>query len=73
MFNSVGSFPEGQVPISRGSAGTSPGGGCLERSACQWHTARTLESGSVILEMKDGACKPIGEEVYYGPMTESGV
>ena len=26
-----------------------------------WHTLRSLESGTVILEMKDGAYEPIGE------------
>ena len=30
--------------------------------AGQWHTIRALESGSVILEMKDGAYVPIGPE-----------
>ena len=28
----------------------------------QWHTVRSLESGSVILEMKEGAYEPIGPE-----------
>ena len=28
----------------------------------QWHTARALESGTVILECKDGAYEPIGPE-----------
>lgn len=28
----------------------------------QWHTVRALESGTVIMEMKDGAYEPIGEE-----------
>ena len=28
----------------------------------QWHTLRALESGTVILEMKDGAYEPIGAE-----------
>ena len=28
----------------------------------QWHTLRALESGTVILEMKDGAYEPIGPE-----------
>lgn len=28
----------------------------------QWHTIRALESGSVILECKDGAYEPIGKE-----------
>jgi cupin fold WbuC family metalloprotein len=27
----------------------------------QWHTLRALESGTVILEMKDGAYEPIQE------------
>ena len=34
----------------------------LNIPAGQWHTVRALESGSVILEMKDGAYEPIGEE-----------
>jgi cupin fold WbuC family metalloprotein len=28
----------------------------------QWHTVRVLESGTVIMEVKDGAYEPIGEE-----------
>lgn len=28
----------------------------------QWHTAEALESGTVIIEMKDGPYKPIGPE-----------
>ena len=31
----------------------------LNIPAGQWHTLRTLESGTVILEMKDGAYEPI--------------
>lgn len=30
--------------------------------AGQWHTVRALESGSVILEMKDGGYEPTGPE-----------
>lgn len=42
----------------------SPGGQvvALNIPAGQWHTVRALESGSVILEMKDGPYEPIGEE-----------
>ena len=28
----------------------------------QWHTVRALESGTVILECKDGAYEPLGDE-----------
>ena len=28
----------------------------------QWHTAEALETGTVILEMKDGPYEPLGEE-----------
>lgn len=28
----------------------------------QWHTARSLESGTVIMESKDGAYEPLGPE-----------
>ena len=31
----------------------------LNIPAGQWHTVRTLESGSVILEMKEGAYEPL--------------
>lgn len=31
-------------------------------SAGQWHTVRALESGSVLLEMKDGKYEPLGPE-----------
>ena len=34
----------------------------LNIPAGQWHTLRALESGTVILEMKDGAYVPIGPE-----------
>lgn len=33
----------------------------LNIPAGQWHTLRALESGTVILEMKDGGYEPIGE------------
>ena len=41
-----------------------PGGQvvALNIPAGQWHTVRALESGSVILEMKNGAYEPIGPE-----------
>lgn len=41
-----------------------PGGSvvALNIPAGQWHTLRALESGTVILEMKDGAYEPIGPE-----------
>lgn len=41
-----------------------PGGPvvALNIPAGQWHTLRALESGTVILEMKDGAYEPIGPE-----------
>ena len=28
---------------------------------CQWHTVRSLESGTVILEVKDGPYKPLSD------------
>ena len=34
----------------------------LNIPAGQWHTVQALESGSVILEMKDGAYEPLGPE-----------
>ena len=40
----------------------SPGGPICDLNipAGTWHTLRSLESGTVILEMKDGAYEPIG-------------
>jgi cupin fold WbuC family metalloprotein len=42
----------------------SPGGSCLALNipAGQWHTVRALESGTVIMEMKDGTYEPLGDE-----------
>lgn len=34
----------------------------LNIPAGQWHTVRALESGTVILEMKDGPYEPLGDE-----------
>lgn len=34
----------------------------LNVPAGQWHTVKALESGSVILECKEGAYEPLGEE-----------
>ena len=34
----------------------------LNIPAGTWHTLRSLESGTVILEVKDGAYEPIGDE-----------
>lgn len=36
----------------------------LNIPAGQWHTVRALESGSVILEMKEGAYEPTGPEDF---------
>ena len=41
-----------------------PGSDCvaLNIPIGQWHTVRALESGTVLLECKDGAYEPLGEE-----------
>lgn len=41
-----------------------PNSGCvaLNIPIGQWHTVEVLESGTVILECKDGAYEPLGEE-----------
>lgn len=41
-----------------------PGGPCaaLNVPAGQWHSLRSLESGTVLLEMKNGPYEPLGEE-----------
>lgn len=39
-----------------------PGGNVLNVPAMQWHSLRSLESGTVLLECKDGRWEPLGEE-----------
>ena len=39
-----------------------PGGTIINIPAGQWHNLESLESGTVLLEVKDGAYEPIGEE-----------
>ena len=39
-----------------------PGGPLINIPAGQWHNLESLESGTVLLEVKDGAYEPIGEE-----------
>ena len=46
----VADAPRNDVPVTC----------ALNIPAGQWHTLRVLESGTVILEMKDGAYEPIG-------------
>lgn len=38
----------------------------LNIPAGQWHTVKVLESGTVILEVKDGRYEPIGPEDFLG-------
>ena len=39
-----------------------PGGTLINIPAGQWHNLESLESGTVLLEVKDGAYESIGEE-----------
>ena len=39
-----------------------PGGIVLNIEAGQWHSLRSFESGTVLLEVKDGPYVPIGPE-----------
>ena len=39
-----------------------PGGTLINIPAGQWHSLHSLESGTVLLECKDGAWAPLGEE-----------
>ena len=39
-----------------------PGGMLINIPAGQWHSLQSLESGTVLLECKDGAWEPLGEE-----------
>ena len=39
-----------------------PGGTLINIPAGQWHNLKSLENGTVLLECKDGAWEPLGEE-----------
>ena len=39
-----------------------PGGTIINIPVGQWHSLKSLESGTVLLEAKDGAYEPLGEE-----------
>lgn len=39
-----------------------PGGTLVNIPAGQWHNLKSLESGTVLLECKDGPWEPLGEE-----------
>ena len=39
-----------------------PGGTLINIPAGQWHSLKSLESGTVLLECKDGPWEPLGEE-----------
>lgn len=39
-----------------------PGGTVLNIEAGQWHSLRCLESGTMLLEAKDGAYRPLAED-----------
>ena len=59
----VGEFYDELERICTETVELSPGGQvvALNVPAGQWHTVRALESGSVILEMKEGAYEPLAE------------
>ena len=46
-----------------------PGGDCVAVNIPlgQWHSVEVLESGTVILECKDGPWEPLGEEDIFNP------
>ena len=60
----VWEYYDGQNHVCTESIEVSPNGPvvALNVPAGQWHTVRALESGSVILEMKNGAYEPLSEE-----------
>ena len=64
-YNSEGVVEASYELVAGGDARSESGmtaGYALNIPAGQWHTLRALESGTVILEMKDGAYEPIGAE-----------
>ena len=57
----VESFVLGDCHVADAPRNDMPMACALNIPAGQWHTLRALESGTVILEMKDGAYEQIGE------------
>ena len=57
----VESFVLGDCHVADAPRNDVPVACALNIPAGQWHTLRALESGTVILEMKDGAYEPLGE------------
>ena len=55
----VESFVLGDCHVADAPRNDMPVGCALNIPPGQWHTLRALESGTVILEMKDGAYEPI--------------
>ena len=58
----VESFVLGDCHVADAPRNDVPMAYALNIPAGQWHTLRALESGTVILEMKDGAYVPVREE-----------
>ena len=58
----VESFVLGDCHVADAPRNDGPVACALNIPAGQWHTLRALESGTVILEMKDGPYEPIGPE-----------
>ena len=58
----VESFVLGDCHVAGAPRNDMPVTCALNIPAGQWHSLRALESGTVILEMKDGAYEPIGAE-----------
>ena len=60
----VEEFFDARERICIGTFELTPGGpvAAINIPAGQWHTVHAMESGTVILECKDGAYEPLGEE-----------
>ena len=58
----VESFVLGDCHVADAPRNDMPVACALNIPAGQWHTLRALESGTVILEMKDGAYEPVSPE-----------
>ena len=57
----VESFVLGDCHVADAPRNDVPMANALNIPAGQWHTLRALESGTVIMEMKDGAYEPISQ------------
>ena len=64
-------YDENGVPIE--TIDMRPGGAIVNVPAGQWHNLKSLESGTVLFEAKDGQYEPLGEDEIMNDLWRIGV